>query len=323
MKRLQDIDLKLLRNFQAIVDAGGVSAAQVVLNSSQSTLSTQLVELETRLGFTLCRRGRGGFALTTEGEKLLEALVDLTSAAESFQNSVATISGEMRGVLRLGVMDAMLTNSAWPLHQVIEKFSRKARETVVDLTLIAPTKMENALLDRRRDVVIGPFPQLNVGLSYIPLFQERHSIYASSDHPLSGRSHVSISELAQHGLAATPGELQRFPFIRGFDGKRNKSSSDAVYLSATVDQMESHAILIKSGRYVGFLPDYVAQASGGFMRLRTNPDLQYLSPIYLAHRRDAELNIILRSFLKIATRQELIDCPLITSGAIAVLQNNN
>lgn len=87
--------------------------------------------------------------------------------------------------------------------------------------------------------------------------------------------------------------------------------------------MESHAILIKSGRYVGFLPDYVAQASGGFMRLRTNPDLQYLSPIYLAHRRDAELNIILRSFLKIATRQELIFCPLITSGAIAVLQNND
>lgn len=323
MKRLQDIDLKLLRTFQAIVDAGGVSAAQVVLNSSQSTLSTQLVELETRLGFTLCRRGRGGFALTTEGEKLLEALVNLTSAAERFQNSVASISGEMRGVLRLGVMDAMLANTAWPLHQVIERFSRKARETVVDLTLIAPTKMENALLDGHRDVVIGPFPQHSASLSYIPLFQERHSIYASHDHPLSGRTDVSIDELAQQGFAATPGELQRFPFIKGLGDKRNKSGSDTVHLSATVDQMESHAILIKSGRYVGFLPDYVAQTTGGFVQLRTTPDLRYLSPIYLTHRRDAELNIILRSFLKIAAEQKLIEGPLMRSGALTELQNIN
>lgn len=96
----------------------------------------------------------GKIDVNNAGSKLVKRLQD---AAECFQNSVATISVEMRGVLRLGVMDAMLTNSAWPLHQVIEKFSRKARETVVDLTLIAPTKMENALLDRRRDVVIGPF----------------------------------------------------------------------------------------------------------------------------------------------------------------------
>ncbi|WP_417247217.1 LysR family transcriptional regulator [Celeribacter sp.] len=322
MRRLQDIDLKLLRTFQAIVDAGGVSAAQAVLNTSQSTLSTQLVELETRLGFSLCRRGRGGFSLTSEGEKLLESLEDLTSAAERFQNSVASISGEMRGVLRLGVMDAMLANSAWPLHKVIERFSRRARETVVDLTLITPTKMESSLLDGRRDVVIGPFPQRSPSLCYIPLFSERHSIYASHDHPLSGRPEVSIDALAQHGLAATAGELQRFPFIRGLRSKRNRQNSKGVYISATVDQMESHAILIKSGRYVGFLPDYVAQTTGGFVQLKTTPELQYLSPIYLAHRRDAELNIILRSFLKIAANQELQDSALVRSGAITVLDSN-
>lgn len=316
MKRLQDIDLRLLRTFQAIVDAGGVSAAQTVLNTSQSTLSTQLVELEARLGFTVCRRGRSGFALTSEGEKLLEALDDLTSAAERFQNAVASISGEMRGVLRLGVMDAMLANSAWPLHRVIEKFSGKARETAVDLTLIAPNRMESALLEGRRDAVIGPFPQQLPSLCYIPLFQERHSIYVSHDHPLAGRSGVSMDALAEYGLAATPGELQRFPFIRGLENRRNRTGADAIYLSATVDQMESHAILIKSGRYAGFLPDYIAQTTAGFVRLRTTPELQYLSPIYLVHRRDAELNIILRAFLKIATAQALLPDRLVETGAI-------
>lgn len=321
MKRLQDVDLKLLRTFQVIAEAGGVSAAQIVLNASQSTLSTQLVELETRLGFKLCRRGRGGFALTSEGQKLLEALEDLTSAADRFQNAVASISGAMRGILRLGVMDAMLTNTAWPLHRVIEKFSSKARETLVDLTLIAPPKMEHALLEGHLDAVIGPFPERSSQLCYIPLFQERHSIYSKRDHPLSARSNISIRQLAEYGLAATPDELRRFPFIRGLGRKRGSGGEDEVYLSATVDQMESHAILIKSGRYIGFLPDYVAQSNEGYVQLSTDPDLRYQSPIYLAHRKDAELNIILRSFLTIVRAQPLEDGPQGESGAISPLED--
>src|SRR6218665_663285 len=54
-----DLDLRLIRVFLAIVDAGGLSAAQRTLNVGQPTLSSQLATLETRLGFSLCARGRG------------------------------------------------------------------------------------------------------------------------------------------------------------------------------------------------------------------------------------------------------------------------
>lgn len=315
MKRIQDIDLKLLRTFKAIVEAGGVSAAQVALNTSQSTLSTQLVELEARLGFTLCRRGRGGFALTSEGEKLLEALDNLIAATERFQNAVADISGEMRGILRIGVMDAMLSNTAWPLHEVIEKFSNAARETVVDLTLVAPASMEAALVEGRRDVVIGPFSQKNASLGYIPLYQERHSLYASKHHPLAQLAEVTFDDLRKHGLVATPSELQRLPYIRKQSGRGGRQLA----VAATVDQMESHAILIKSGRYVGFMPEHVVQSSDGFVKLRAGDELQYYSPIYLAHRKDAELNLMLRSFLNRVREQRLVAGPLTDMGAVTEL----
>ena len=61
--QLTDLDLRLIRVFLAIVDAGGVSPAQATLNVGQSTISTQLATLETRLGYRLCERGRGGFSL--------------------------------------------------------------------------------------------------------------------------------------------------------------------------------------------------------------------------------------------------------------------
>ena len=94
MRRLQDIDLKSLRVFKAIVEAGGLAGAQAVLNSSQSTLSTQLGDLEKRLGFRLCRRGRGGFALTQQGQRLLEALEDYLE----FGDAVAHGAVQVRSV---------------------------------------------------------------------------------------------------------------------------------------------------------------------------------------------------------------------------------
>lgn len=58
MKQLQDVDLKLLRVFMTIVKCGGFSAAQATLNMSQSSISEQMTNLETRLGVTLCERIR-------------------------------------------------------------------------------------------------------------------------------------------------------------------------------------------------------------------------------------------------------------------------
>ena len=58
LSTVTDLDLRLIRVFLAIVDAGGVSAAQDVLGVGQSTISSQLATLETRLDFRLCERGR-------------------------------------------------------------------------------------------------------------------------------------------------------------------------------------------------------------------------------------------------------------------------
>src|ERR1700754_2440222 len=80
---LAALDLRLIRVFLAIVDAGGVSSAQATLNIGQSTISTQLATLETRIGYRLCERGRSGFSLTARGEQFVEAARALLSAVDA------------------------------------------------------------------------------------------------------------------------------------------------------------------------------------------------------------------------------------------------
>ena len=71
--QLGDADLRLLRVFKSVVDCGGMAAAELDLNIALSTISRHVRDLETRLGLVLCRRGRGGFALTPEGEQVYQA----------------------------------------------------------------------------------------------------------------------------------------------------------------------------------------------------------------------------------------------------------
>ena len=57
---ISDIDLRMLRVFCSIVEAGGFTAAQARLNTSLSRLSVVVRDLEERLGCSLCRRGSSG-----------------------------------------------------------------------------------------------------------------------------------------------------------------------------------------------------------------------------------------------------------------------
>jgi DNA-binding transcriptional LysR family regulator len=77
------MDIRLLRVFKSVVDCGGMAASELELNIGTSTISRHIKDLETRLGLTLCRRGRGGFTMTAEGERIYEETLRLLASAET------------------------------------------------------------------------------------------------------------------------------------------------------------------------------------------------------------------------------------------------
>ena len=72
LTNLSEGDIRLLKVFAKVVEAGGFSAAQIDLNISQSTISTHMTSLEQRLGVRLCERGRSGFHLTERGKLIYQ-----------------------------------------------------------------------------------------------------------------------------------------------------------------------------------------------------------------------------------------------------------
>jgi DNA-binding transcriptional LysR family regulator len=67
----RNIDIGLLRAFDAVVETGGVTSAARLLNVTQAAVSLQLKRLEQTFGCRLLERDRRGASLTPQGERLI------------------------------------------------------------------------------------------------------------------------------------------------------------------------------------------------------------------------------------------------------------
>lgn len=263
-RQLSDIDLKLLRMFIAVAESGGFAAAEVELNINRSTISTHISDLEARLGMRLClrSRGRSDFSLTPQGEELYRATKEMLEYLEGYRNQINLIQSQMTGRLRIALPDDWLemSEACFDLAPVIYRFRDIFPKVELQIVTRAPMEVDFEILNGKADLGINTIHIKRPGLEYIPIFKHRSFLYCSEAHPLFVRLDETITqdEIVQHDLVASSYKVQA-------------STHNLVSLfnnHANADHMEGCLLLILSGKYLGFLPDYFARAQSEKYRLR-------------------------------------------------------
>lgn len=270
------MDLRLLRVFQTVVEAGGLSPAQGILNLSLATISTHISGLETRLGLTLCQRGRSGFSLTPEGRLVYQEFQRLSTGIDQFQTRISRLTGELSGTLIIGMADNTLTNPDAPLEQSFARLATIAPKVSLQLVTRPPDELLRDVVSGQMDIAIGSFPKIALGLNYLDLYTERQEFYCGLGHPLFA------ADTAQTGLD----EIQRHRIVRrSYWGARDMKIFAVPGARAVVNDMESGARLILSGAYLGYLPCHFARQFVDSGRMRSlRPDLLgYSAPFQAAH----------------------------------------
>jgi LysR family cyn operon transcriptional activator len=102
------MNLRHLRTFVAIAEAGGVARAASRLNITQPTASRQIHALEAELDVPLFDRISRRLQLTSEGEDLLQRSRRLLSEAEALGERARALKSGQTGVLRLGATPQLI-----------------------------------------------------------------------------------------------------------------------------------------------------------------------------------------------------------------------
>ena len=290
LTNLSEGDIRLLKVFAKVVEAGGFSAAQIDLNISQSTISTHMTSLEQRLGVRLCERGRSGFHLTERGKLIYQASQRLFLALDEFRSDAGAARNCLTGNLVVGIVDSLISNPACALDRAISAFNQKAPEVQIAIRVTSPSEIERVVLEGSCDLGLGTCGRHSPYLDYEDLFEERQVLYCGRGHPLFERSHKA-------GITDLGGQQ----FIRRAYAAPDKLPRGIKLVSTAVaDLMEAVAVFILSGRYMGFLPAHFAElwVARDLMRPLLEEALGYQNPVYLATRKTETKKPVLSTFLR-------------------------
>ena len=185
-----------LHVLMTVAQAGSMSRAAQLLNTTQPAVSKSISDLEHAIGVRLLDRSRQGAEPTEYGRALLDGSVavfdDLRQAVKNIEYLTNPTVGEIKVVghdpLLLGVLPA-----------AFGRLRRKYPGISIDVT---PTVAEGGpryrgLRERRFDIYLGRVTQIEEDIEAETLFHDRILIVTGAKSKWARRRQVALSELAE------------------------------------------------------------------------------------------------------------------------------
>ena len=183
-------NVRLLRYFLAVADAGTFTEAAEVLHVSQPALSQQIKKLETELGFALFERGSRHVTLTPYGRDLISSARHVVEAAETYRSHARSLAG---GTQELTVGYRAMHET---IRAVVDAFRAERPDIAVTLRHY-PMAATHAGLDVGEvDLAVLRLPVVLGGLQTLTLYTEPRVALLPSDHALACRARIHLADLA-------------------------------------------------------------------------------------------------------------------------------
>jgi LysR family transcriptional regulator, regulator for metE and metH len=192
---MNHIEIKHLRLLRAISESGNMTRAAEKLCITQSALSQQLKDIESKLGTDLFSRTRKKMVLTRTGKQLLQIAEQVIEVVDTAELEIARrVSGE-RGELKVGTQCIFCYK--W-LPQVLSLFHRKFPNVNIEIGNSADLAEE--LETKKYDLIISGAISPDETHTSIPLFQDQLVCIMATDNPLAAGGFIRLEDFSRYNL---------------------------------------------------------------------------------------------------------------------------
>ncbi len=190
------MELRQLKHFLAVGEAGSITAAAKKLRLTQPALSRQIKALEEELDTPLLERGAHSIQLTAAGEVLLTEARKLVKFSDAMIEKVKlTATGQP---LRVGYAPSLADEF---LSLAIERFTQFHPRVRVSLYDWSSAEMRNGLAEGKLDLIVaGPCQTVQEPIRWIPLREYGWQLVMHATHPLVKKEKISPADLAGQKL---------------------------------------------------------------------------------------------------------------------------
>jgi len=199
-----DLDLNLLRAFDAVLRDGSVTAAAERLSLSQPAMSNALSRLRRILGDPLFMRTPGGMRPTPFAQQLaapVRQALDLIYTTLQQRPGFDPRTSQRSFRLQLSDVGEIVF-----LPPLLERLQREAPGVRVETGHLPQDEVSDALAAGEIDLAVGFLPELSLGVVQRRLFRDRYVCLVRADHPKIG-SRLTLAQFlaASHVLVSARG----------------------------------------------------------------------------------------------------------------------
>ncbi|ARU93722.1 LysR family transcriptional regulator [Tatumella citrea] len=201
------MELRHLRYFVAVAEAGNFTRAAETLGISQPPLSQQIQRLEHELGSPLFRRLTRTVELTPAGQVLYEDAIKILKMSDAAFEKARSVGRGLSGSLRIGFASSTALNPQ--VFSLLHSF----REHYPMINLypgeLHMAALVNELLKGSIDLGFIRLPcARSHELEYRVMDTEQMVVALPANHPLAGKAELaSLAELADETLIIFPREI--------------------------------------------------------------------------------------------------------------------
>ena len=245
---IRDIDLNLLRLFDAVYRLGNVSRAAASLNLSQPAASQGLTRLRRSLHDALFVRAPGGVRPTPRGHRFALAVQSAVAMIEGALNEGQQFDpAQSRMTYRLHLSDI---GEAHFLPALMAALSREAPAVRVESSPLSHAEIRDALDSGVIDFAMGFLPSVR-NTQQVPLMRDRYAVLLRSKHPLlerRARGALTVRDLTQLDYAAVRphSETSRILHDLGLDQRLRLTAAHLLAIPAIVEATDLAVLMPQS-----------------------------------------------------------------------------
>ena len=193
------MELRHVRYFLAVVDAGSVTAASPLVHVTQPSLSRQLRLFERDLGMTLFSRTGGRLVLSAAGRQFVPVARDLAARVDATAEAAATLAAGRLQHIRIAAPGTTFTDVLAPFLATL-----RPDDPLPAVSEQRPQRIY-AALQSGADLAIATEPP-PAGLAFQPLAVLPIWAYVPPGHDWAAQGSVTVAELVNQTLLLLTGD---------------------------------------------------------------------------------------------------------------------
>lgn len=283
-----------LETFLKLVETKSFTATANMLGYAQSTVTTQIKQLEEELGCLLFDRLGKRLAVTAEGEKLIVYAQQMLKLQREIllEVSAANIPS---GIIKLGVSESFCYNR---LPENLMKYKNEYPEMDIQLQFIEHDTFPSLLKSGALDLVYTLNPIIeNPELKMIHKKKETLAFFASPNHPVAKKKRVKEKDLEGIPLLLTSHNCS-FRHMLLQDFMDHQITPKIELETSSKEILKQFAI---NGLGVAFMPAMVAaeEVKNGILKKIdwAGDDFPVYSQVFI--HKDKQLNIAMTDLIKL------------------------